>query len=256
MTPGQLYASEFIGTFMLIFIGCGAVLTDANGYAALSPVGISLCFGFVVMGMIYAVGHISAAHFNPAVTLGFAVARRFPARHILPYWAAQFAGAILASLSHLLLYGSEAAAKGNFGATSPRSGSGQAFGFEAILTFCLMWVIIAVATDRRAAPGFAGLAIGLTVATCALMGGGVCGASMNPARSLGPALFSGGTALESLWLYIAAPMAGAALAALSYERVRGSEEFASSAPQILAEMENPKAVRAGSPSARPKTLIP
>jgi len=255
MKPIHLYVSEFVGTFLLVFIGCGAVLTDVNHYSNLKSVGVSLAFGFVVMVMIYSVGHISAAHFNPAVTVGFALARRFPVRHVLPYWGAQFLGAICASTAHLLMYGPEAAHNGAFGATMPKNSTGQAFAFEVVLTFFLMWVIIAVATDKRVAPGFAGLAIGLTVAACSLMGGGVCGASMNPARSLGPALLSGGEALSSLWIYLIAPPLGAAIASLLYERIRGSEDFASAAPQILAgEIQRRRTPRQpGMPS--PKAMV-
>ncbi len=230
--PGQRYLAEFLGTFALVFAGCGAVISNAMVGGSVSPLGIALTFGGVVAAMIYALGPISAAHFNPAVTIGFAVARRFPWRHVPAYVAAQCSGALAASLLHRLLYGA-AAGRVHYGATIPGVPLGAAVGFEVVLTFMLMLVIIAVATDRRVPGAVPGLAIGMTVAFCALFGGPATGASMNPARSLAPALFAGGAALASLPLYLLAPPLGAALAALCYEWLRDGEEHAQPAPADL-----------------------
>jgi MIP family channel proteins len=197
--------------------------------------GIALTFGFVVAAIVYALGPISAAHFNPAVTFGFAAARRFPWRHAPAYVAAQTAGGLLASALHLLLYGAETAGAAFFGATRPAVPAASAAGFEVVLTFILMLVITAVATDRRVPGTVPGLAIGLTVACCALFGGPATGASMNPARSLAPALFAGGEALAALPLYLLAPPVGAVLAAVSYELLRDGTAHAQSAPADLEQ---------------------
>lgn len=176
---------------------------------------VAIAFGGVISVMVYAVGHISGAHFNPAVTLAFAVTRHFPLRHVIGYWIAQCLGAILASSFHHHLFG---AADYSLGNTTFQNSWPIAFAWEAIFTFLLMFVIISVATDSRAKGEMAGLAIGTAVAICALVGDPITGASMNPARSLGPALISG--QLDQLWLYILAPLVGAILGALLYERIR------------------------------------
>jgi MIP family channel proteins len=194
-------------------------------------VGVALTFGFTVAVMIYALGPISAAHFNPAVTLGFAAARRFPWRHVPAYLAAQFGGALLASLLHRRLYGAALASQAAYGATAAAVPLPNAAGFESVLTA----VIMAVATDRRVPGAVPGLAIGLTVALCALFGGPVTGASMNPARSLAPALFAGGEALAALPLYLLAPIAGSVPAALLYELLRDGSLHAQSAPADLED---------------------
>jgi MIP family channel proteins len=181
---------------------------------ALGHVGVAISFGLVIMVMIYAVGHISGAHFNPAVTFAFALSRHFPWRRALGYWAAQLLGALTAAA---LLRGS----LGNIahvGATLPSGSQGQSFLWELVMTFFLMFVIMAVATDTLAVGEAAAIAIGGTVALDAMFGGPISGASMNPARSIGPAVVSGD--LHALWLYIVAPLAGAALGALSYQLVR------------------------------------
>jgi MIP family channel proteins len=183
--------------------------TQAPGH-----VGVAISFGLVIMVMIYAVGHISGAHFNPAVTFAFALSRHFPWRRALGYWAAQLLGALTAAA---LLRGS----LGNIahvGATLPSGSQGQSFLWELVMTFFLMFVIMAVATDTLAVGEAAAIAIGGTVALDAMFGGPISGASMNPARSIGPAVVSGD--LHALWLYIVAPLAGAALGALSYQLVR------------------------------------
>jgi MIP family channel proteins len=178
--------------------------------------------------MIYALGHLSAAHFNPAVTVAFAVAGRFPWRYVLPYSGAQLAGGIVAAGIAALLFGP------GYGAHVPGAGPLTAVGAEAVLTFLLMLVIISVATDRRANGAVPGLAIGLVVVVDVLIGGPVSGGSMNPARSLGPALFAGGAALQSYWIYVVGPTLGAVVAARVYEALRGSEEHAQGAPNDLA----------------------
>jgi MIP family channel proteins len=230
--PWQRYLAELLGTFGIVFAGCGAVISDGMSGGAVTHVGIALAFGFTVAAMIYALGPVSAAHFNPAVTVGFAAARRFPWRHVPAYLTAQCAGALIASGLHLFLYG-ESAAAAAFGATSPRVTTAQAAGFEIALTFMLMLVIAAVATDRRVPGSVPGLAIGLTVALCALFGGPATGASMNPARSLGPALFAGGHALSALPVYLLAPPVGAVLASLCCELLRDGAAHAQSAPADL-----------------------
>jgi MIP family channel proteins len=206
--------AEAIGTFALVFAGCGAIMVDAKT-GALGHVGVAISFGLVIMAMIYAVGHVSGAHFNPAVTFSFAVARHFPRWQIVPYWAAQLLGAVIAAA---ILRGS----LGNVahvGATLPAGSDGQAFLWEAVLSFFLMFVIMAVATDARAVGEAAAIAVGGTVGLDAMFGGPVTGASMNPARSLGPGVVSGD--LHAIWVYLLAPIVGASLAALTYAFVRG-----------------------------------
>jgi aquaporin NIP len=199
-------AAEFFGTFALVFAGTGAIVINAVSAGAVSHVGIGLTFGLVVMAMIYAVGEVSGAHLNPAVTLGFFLARRFPASAVPPYIISQSAGALLASVTLRLLFGSAA----HLGATLPAGTAFQSFVLEFILTGMLMFVILCVATGSKEQGLMAGIAIGATVGLEALFAGPICGASMNPARSLAPALISGH--LTSLWLYLTAPFLGAATA--------------------------------------------
>jgi MIP family channel proteins len=206
--------AELIGTFTMVFAGCGSVMVAERFPGSISHAGVSVVFGLVVAVMIYAVGHISGAHFNPAVTLGFAAARHFPFEEVLAYWFSQFIGALLAIgvLKVILPVGQ------SYGATFPAVTWAQALGWEVILTFFLMFVIVAVATDTRAVGTMAGAAIGGTVMLAAWVGGPVTGASMNPARSLAPALFEG--RLDVMWIYIAGPCIGAIAAALLYEAIR------------------------------------
>jgi MIP family channel proteins len=207
-------AAEVIGTFALVFAGCGAVMVDAKT-GQLGHLGVAISFGLVIMFGIYAVGHISGAHFNPAVTFAFALTRHFPWRRAGLYWAAQLIGALIAAA---LLRGS----LGNIadvGATLPSGSQGQSFLWEFVLSAFLMFVILAVATDTRAVGEAAAIAIGGTVALDALFGGPISGASMNPARSIGPAFVSGN--LHALWLYIVAPILGASIGGLAYQFVRG-----------------------------------
>ena len=201
-------AAESLGTFALVFFGCGAI---ANG---LSPTSVALAFGLVIAVMVYALGHISGAHFNPAVSIAFAVGRHVPWSTTGAYVISQVLGAVAGAIVLRATLGSDA----DLGVTHPAGSDLQAFVWEAILTFVLMLVITAVATDVRAVGQAAALAIGGTVALGSLVGGPVSGASMNPARSLGPAIVAGD--LAGLWIYIAAPIAGAVAGVLVYSRLR------------------------------------
>jgi aquaporin NIP len=206
--------AETIGAFALVFAGAGAVMVDAKTHQ-LGHVGVAITFGLVIMVMIYAVGHVSGAHFNGAVTFAFAVTRHFPWTRALGYWAAQLAGALAAAA---LLRGS----LGNIahvGATLPSGSEGQSFLWEVVMSAFLMFVIMAVATDTRAVGEAAAIAIGGTIALDAMFGGPISGASMNPMRSAGPALVSGD--LHALWVYIVAPVVGTSAGALAYQLVRG-----------------------------------
>lgn len=215
--------AELIGTFALVFAGCGAVMVAERFPGTLSAGAVPVIFGLVVAAMIYAVGHISGAHFNPAVTVAFAAARHFPFRSGLAYILAQIAGAFLAmTLLMLLLPAGE-----SFGATVPQVPLLQSLGWEIVLSFFLMFVIIAVATDTRAEGTMAGAAIGATVMLCAFVGGPVTGASMNPARSLAPAVFEG--ELSVIWIYLLGPVIGTVTAALTYQSIRCEETSAKEA---------------------------
>lgn len=203
--------TEGIGTFILIFAGTGAVIVNQISDGALTHLGISFVFGAVVAAMIYATGHISQAHLNPAVTLAFWCSGFFPRHKVLLYIVAQCVGAVLASALLRLTFG----LVGNLGATLPLDGNWfQSFILEIILTFILMFVIFGSGLDRRAHMGFAGVAIGLTVGLEAAFMGPITGASMNPARSFGPALVGG--IWQHHWVYWAAPIIGAQLAVLVY----------------------------------------
>lgn len=206
--------AEFVGAFAIVFFGCGAIVVGALQSNSILLANVPWVFGGVVSIMIYALGHISGAHFNPAVTLGFAVVKRFPFWEVPIYWGAQFLGGIVAAFLLLFLFPESPI----FGATIPSLITSKALFVEGVLTFFLMFVIISVATDSRAVGTMAGLAIGLTVALDAWLGGGLTGASMNPARSLGPALLE--NRFEYLWIYFLGPGVGACLAALLYEGIR------------------------------------
>ena len=224
------YIAEFVGTFGIVF--APVALSAVGGFAGADHglMAAAWVSGLAVLAMIYALGHISAAHFNPAVTLGFAVAGRFPWRYVMPYWIAEFLGCIVAAALVTLLFG------GGHGTHIPAAGPIlRAVGVEALLTFFLMLVIIAVATDKRANGAVPGLAIGLTVVFDVLIGGAVTGGSMNPARSLGPALFGGPAPLSVCWVYVAGPALGAVSAALLYESIRGGEHHAQGAPNDIAD---------------------
>ncbi|MDJ0736743.1 MAG: MIP/aquaporin family protein [Nostocaceae cyanobacterium] len=203
--------AEAIGTFTLVFAGTGAVMVNSLSNGAITHLGISFVFGAVVAALIYGIGHISGAHFNPAVTLAFWTSGFFPKQKVLPYILAQSLGAITASILLLLSLGKVA----NLGATLPLNGNWiQSFVLEIVLTFILMFVIFGSGLDRRAPIGFAGLAIGLTVGLEAAFMGPITGASMNPARSFGPALVGG--IWQHHWVYWIAPILGAQLAVIVY----------------------------------------
>lgn len=209
--------AEAIGTYGLVFAGTGAVTINAETSGAVTHIGIGLTFGLIVMAMIYATGHISGAHLNPAVTLAFTAARHFPVRLVPGYLVAQLAGAILASLTLRAMFGEA----GLLGTTLPRGSDRQSLLLELVLTFFLMFVIMAVATDVRAVGQAAAIAIGGTVGLEALFAGPISGASMNPARSLAPALVSG--TWHSQWLYLVGPIVGAVIGALVYRALRDEE---------------------------------
>ena len=201
---GPALLAEALGSFILVFAGCGAIAVGT-----LPASGVAAAFGLAIMVSIYAFGHVSGAHFNPAVTLAFAVGRHFPARRVPLYWIAQCLGAIAAAGLLRLSLGSISAA-----VTAPAASDLQSFVWEVVLTFVLMLVVVAVATDSRAVGQGAAIPIGGAVALASLVGGPISGASMNPARSLGPALVSGD--LAHLWIYLTAPLVGAVLAVRLY----------------------------------------
>jgi MIP family channel proteins len=230
---GRRFAAEAIGTFFLVLIGPGSAMVNAYSGGSLGQVGIALAFAFVVVAMIYALGHLSGAHINPAVTLAFWSARRFPPAEVIPYVLAQCVGAVAASLALRAAMGPV----GNMGATLPRIPIAAAFGVEWLLSFVLMFVIMAVATDERVADGFAALAVGLTVGFCALMGGPLTGASMNPARSLGPALVGG--VWQSHWLYWLSPITAMIVAARAYDLLRIAQPPRSTSRSAVVGVQGP-----------------
>jgi aquaporin NIP len=209
-------AAEGLAAFVLVFAGCGAIVADAVYDGTLGTIGVALTFGLVIMAMVYSTGHLSGAHINPAVTLAFTLTRHFPARDAGAFVAAQLAGAVAGALVLLAIWPDRPA---ELGATVPSVGAGSAFAYELVLTAILMFVIMAVATDSRAMGSGAAIAIGGTIGLDALFGGPVTGASMNPARSFGPALAAG--EWTEFWVYLAGPLVGAALGAFAYQLVRG-----------------------------------
>jgi aquaporin Z len=211
------YLAESIGTFALVFCGTGAIIINQQSGGAVTHVGIAITFGLIVTAMIYAIGDISGAHMNPAVTIAFWIAKEFPAKEILPYIISQAAGAFMASgILKLLFPGNE-----YLGATMPAGSDMQSFILELILTFLLMFVILHVAKGSKEQGMFAGLIIGFVVLLEAMFAGPICGASMNPVRSLSPAIISGHP--EHLWIYLIAPVIGAALAVLCWRALKTKE---------------------------------
>ncbi len=214
--------SEFFGTFALVFCGTGAIVINNVAAGTVTHPGIALTFGLVVMALIYTFGDVSGAHFNPAVTLAFVAARRFEARHAAPFIAAQLVGGVAASLLLRILFPTDA----TLGATVPRGAALQSLILEIVLTWLLMLVILNVSTGAKEKGITAGLVIGAVIGLEAMFAGPICGASMNPARSLAPALVSG--QWGALWLYILGPIAGALLAVPTLALVR--------APQLEQEL--------------------
>jgi aquaporin Z len=202
--------SEFLGTYILVFAGTGAIIIDSIT-GSIGHIGIALTFGMVVAVLIYSFGHISGAHFNPAVSIAFAVMKEFEWRKVFPYIVAQILGGVSASLTLLLLFGNRA----NLGATLPKYCEIQSFVLEFILTFILMLIISLSAIHSKAIKSFAGLSIGFTVGLEAMFGGPISGASMNPVRSFAPAVVSGN--LEHLWVYLFATTLGAISSVFVYK---------------------------------------
>jgi len=208
-----MLAAEVIGTFALVFAGTTAIVANADG--AVSHVGVALTFGLVVFALIAALGDVSGAHLNPAVTLGFWFARRFPAGRVVPYILAQCVGAILASVVLRLMFPTAT----TLGGTTPAGGDGQSFVMEFILTMMLMVVVLGVSSGSKETGALDPSCMGGLIALEAIFGGPVSGASMNPARSLGPALVS--LQMKSLWIYIVAPVAGAIAGVVVDRCIRG-----------------------------------
>lgn len=209
------YLAEFIGTFALVFAGPGAAAVDATSHGGVSGVGIGISFGLIVMVMIFSIGHISGCHINPAITIAFTVLRRIRPAKAAGYIVAQLAGAAVAGLAIIAIVGHD----GDAGATTPHiNGASAALWSEMILTFFLAFVVFAVATDSRAQGAFAAIAIGGYVGFAATGWGPVANASLNPARTFGPAIAA--NVWEAHWVYWVGPIAGALLAAAVYELLR------------------------------------
>lgn len=224
MPLSRRLTAEFLGTFWLVFGGCGsAVLAAAFPQLGIGFAGVALAFGLTVLTMVYAIGPISGAHLNPAVSIGLWTAKRFPGAHVIPYIIMQLAGAIVAAAVLYVIASGKAGFNVSAGFASNGYGLHSPGGYplssalvsEIVLTFVFLMVILG-ATDRRAPPGFAGIAIGLTLTLIHLISIPVDNTSVNPARSTGPALFVGGWALQQLWLFWVAPIIGAALAGYAY----------------------------------------
>lgn len=204
------YPAEFLGTLLLVFAGCGSMVANANYGGALGHVGVCISWGLIVTAMIYTIGGVSGAHINPAVTLAFAASGRFPWRRVLPYVLAQCLGAIAGAALIWACFGWHDTLGGTLPYAAHTTALVRAGLTEIMLSFLLMFVIFGVSTGAMEVGHMAGLAVGSTVALCALFGGPVSMASMNPARSLGPALVSGH--LQDLWLYLLCPVLGMLLA--------------------------------------------
>ena len=214
------YVAEALGTFTLVFAGTGAVVIDDVTHGGVTHAGVAITFGLVVMAMIYAFGDVSGAHLNPAVTFGFWLSRRLPGRELIPYSVAQLVGAFAASAALLALFGNRA----SLGATIPAGSAVQSLALEAILTAILMLVILNVSTGPKEIGVMAGIAVGGVIGLEAMFAGPICGASMNPARSLAPAILSGN--LTALWVYLAGPLLGAGVAVPLWKLVRAGDRSA------------------------------
>lgn len=216
------YISEFLGTYFLVFMGTGAVIANTVNPGTVTPLGIGIVFGLIVMVVIYTIGEYSGAHINPAVTIAFWSCGRFPTKDVFPYILSQCLGAIAASVSLLLMFGPI----GNLGGTAPYAGNPggtemQSFFMEIVLTALLMYTVMCVSTGSKEVGTLAGIAIGGLIAMEAIFAGPISGASMNPARSLGPALVSG--QMSVLWIYISAPIIGALLGVVCWKVSRNPE---------------------------------
>lgn len=208
------FVAECFGTYFLVFAGTGAIVIDDVAGGVITHVGIAFTFGLVVLALIYALGDVSGCHLNPAVTLGFYAAKRFEARWVVPYLAAQFLGAVLASLTLRLLF----PAHSTLGATLPAGAAVQSFVLEFLLTLFLMFVILSVSHGSKETGILAGVAVGAVIALEAMFAGPICGASMNPARSLAPAVVSGH--VSTLWIYLTAPVLGAVTSVAFYRCIQ------------------------------------
>jgi len=232
MPMSKRLSAEFFGTFWLVLGGCGsAVLAAAFPEVGIGLLGVALAFGLTVLTMAYAIGHISGCHLNPAVTLGLCVGRRFPIKDAVPYMVAQVIGAIAAAGVLFVIASGKAGfdvsagfAANGYAAHSPGGYSMTAALVTEVVLTCFFLLVILGATDRRAPSGFAGIPIGLCLTLIHLIGIPVTNLSVNPARSTGPAVFVGGWALEQLWLFWLAPLAGAALGAIVYRLIAGEKE--------------------------------
>lgn len=213
------YLAEIIGTFALIFCGTGAIIINQESGGVITHSGVAATFGLIVAAMIYTLGDISGAHLNPAVTIAFWASRSFPVKEILPYILSQAAGAFLASFVLKLLF----PVNELLGATMPAGSDLQSLVLEFILTFILMFTILHVAKGSKEQGMFAGLAIGSVVLLEAMFAGPICGASMNPIRSISPAIVSGHA--EHLWIYIAGPVTGALFAVLIWNILKPKNEI-------------------------------
>ncbi|BAT74828.1 hypothetical protein LR48_Vigan01g040500 [Vigna angularis] len=215
----QKLVAEVVGTYFLIFAGCAAVVVNKNNDNVVTLPGISIVWGLVVMVLVYSVGHISGAHFNPAVTIAFASTKRFPWKQVPVYVVAQVVGSTLASGTLRLIFSGN---ENQFSGTLPSGTHAQAFAVEFIITFFLMFVISGVATDNRAIGELAGIAVGATVLLNVLFAGPITGASMNPARSLGPALVH--NEFKGIWIYLVSPTSGAVVGAWVYNSIRYTDK--------------------------------
>ncbi|KAL6838679.1 hypothetical protein ACP4OV_031393 [Aristida adscensionis] len=221
----QKILAEVLGTYFMIFAGCGSVVVNQSTEGTVTFPGICAVWGLVVMVLVYSLGHISGAHFNPAVTLAFATCRRFPWKQVPSYVVAQVLGSTLASLTLRVVFGGGgggAAREHLFFGTSPAGSEAQALALEFVISFYLMFVVSGVATDNRAIGELAGLAVGATVMLNVLFAGPITGASMNPARSLGPAMVAG--RYRGIWVYVVGPVCGTVAGAWAYNLVRFTDK--------------------------------